>query len=518
MVLVDDELQIRRGLMSLIPWDEYGIEIVGEADNGQTALDLIQNSNPDIAIMDIRMPKMDGLQLLEATTKLVFPPKCIMLSGYDQFEYVKKAMRLGALNYLLKPVDQEELKSTITETIATLHDEKCKKQQFNESMKILLNNTLNRLLTNRIEVHELREKCQLLDISLRCNNMSVGIIRPLFDNSDLSLRYIIFDALDICHKSLNAHFTAYPAADEFDNIAIIIKNPNGEISEKQILDIMADCASQIQNKLHINCLYTLGAAARSYKELPNSYQTALRTIEASLMWGEIGIQPDELVFLQKKYTPEINIDSLVELLQQGNEAEVRQYVHEFFHNNIHYGLSPMMVKFYVIELITYALQAANQCCIAETELIQLKTQIYEKIKSNNYIKELEQSVFDMLWGICQQIHCLNIEGYSQRIQYVVQYIHRHYNDPDLSLKTLAHKIDVNSAYLGRQFKLETGAFFFDYLNRIRIQRAKHLLASTPLRIAEVAERVGFLNVAYFSTLYKKFIGECPVQSRSTTEK
>lgn len=207
LILIDDESHIRRGLCALIPWDEFGIEIVGEADNGRTALELIKTLHPDIAIADIKMPHMDGIELLKEVNKLSQKPKFVMLSGFDQFNFVRSAMRMGAQNYLLKPVDAEELKSTISELVACLDDEAAKKQQFDESMQALLNSTLNRLLSNRIEVRELREKCQLLDITLRCNCMAVGIIRPLFDNQDISLRWIMFNSLDICRSMEKIIFT-----------------------------------------------------------------------------------------------------------------------------------------------------------------------------------------------------------------------------------------------------------------------------------------------------------------------
>lgn len=230
MILVDDEPQIRRGLEGLIPWEDYGIELVGEADNGVSAKILIERVRPDIAIVDIRMPQMDGLQLLAQAKELTCCPKFIMLSGFDQFDYVRTAMRLGAKNYLLKPVDPEELKAAVIDVASVLDEEAQKKQQFEQSLQALMNHTLNRMLCNQIEVRELREKCRLLGITLRCNHMLVGIIRPFFDNRDVSLRWIIFRCMDICRERMNRYLTVYPAADAADNIVLIIKIRNGRFS------------------------------------------------------------------------------------------------------------------------------------------------------------------------------------------------------------------------------------------------------------------------------------------------
>ena len=122
---------------------------------------------------------------------------------------------------------------------------------------------------------------------------------------------------------------------------------------------------------------------------------------------------------------------------------------------------------------------------------------------------------DSIGQLCEQTQQISTGRYSQRVQYTVQYIHRHYDDCNLSLKTMADKLDINSAYLGRQFSQETGEFFSYYLNRVRIDHAKQILATTTIKVAEVANRVGFINVSYFSTIYKKLTGESPAQSRST---
>lgn len=519
IVLIDDEPQIRKGLSTLIPWEEYGIELAGEADNGLSAIELIKLLHPHIVIADIRMPFMDGLDLLEHAKQFVSPPKFIMLSGFDQFEYVRRAMRLGAQNYLLKPVDPTELKTTIAEIIATLDDEAAKKQQFDESMKALMNNTLNRLLFNQIEVRELREKCQLLDITLRCNHMIVGIIRPLFDNRDATLRWIIFRCLDICKEHFKRHVEAYPVADTQDNIALIIKNPNGRLTEDELLHILERCASEIQSQLNVTCITALGSIAKSFKEIPESYQTALRILDYRQVWGNLALRSTEISSMQQTVETVFEVDKLAEMLSTGQTKTLETLVQNFFEITLpeNHIANLALVKYHLIELVTCSVQAARKCFVPEADLTRTKSEVYGQIRSATSLHSLERTATGMLLDLSQQCQRISTDGYSQRVQYAVQYIHRNYDDCNLSLKTLADKLSINSAYLGRQFSQETGAFFSDYLNNIRVQHAQQLLNTTPLKVAEVAARVGFANVSYFSTIYKRITGERPGRSRSNDQ-
>lgn len=157
MIIVDDEPLIRSGLRNLIEWEVYGIEIVAESEDGMKAYLNIKDQHIDIALIDINMPNMNGLELIELCSHLAYCPKFIILSGYNDFEYVRTAMQHGAVNYLLKPVNQEELTNTIMSTVHMLDDTQTQKQQFQESMMALRNDILVRVLTNRIDTRELRE-------------------------------------------------------------------------------------------------------------------------------------------------------------------------------------------------------------------------------------------------------------------------------------------------------------------------------------------------------------------------
>lgn len=515
MILVDDEPHIRKGLICLIPWEDYGIEIVGEAKNGDTAMKLIEELHPEIAIVDIRMPHTTGLELLERMKDQPNAPKFVMLSGFDQFSYVRDAMRMGAKNYLLKPVNAEELRTTIIELTNLLDDEKSKKQQFDESIQALMNNTLNRLLENRIEVRELREKCQLLGITLRCNQMVVGIVKPLFDNRDVSMRWVVFQSMDLCREQLNRSLCVYPVADAMDNVALIIKNPELTFNREQLNGLLQDCATEIETRLNIPCLTALGTEATSSKALPASYQNALRTVELKRLLGNPEIEADTVAAIQQEVNLSFDPETFFELLSNNRQQQLEHLVRHFFYKTLQKNGAGdrNLIKYHLIELVTSALHAAHKCYVPAAEIEEIRAESYGKIQAASSIHALEKCIQALMTRLCDCVQHMDHRGYSQRIQFVLEYVHQHYDDCNLSLKTLADKLSINPAYLGRMFSEETGVYFTEYLNEIRIHRAKELLDTTPMKLAEVAEQVGISNVSYFSTIYKRFTGERPGQSR-----
>lgn len=161
-------------------------------------MNFISSLKPDITLLNITMPGMNGLELLELCSHLPSSPGFIILSGYNHFEYVRTAMRYGAVNYLLKPVEQKELIHTIISTVQLPDDAHTHKRQFQEGIALLQNDVLMRILTNRIENPELREKRNFVNLSFRCSNMHVGLLKALSPKSTITWERTDFSSAELC--------------------------------------------------------------------------------------------------------------------------------------------------------------------------------------------------------------------------------------------------------------------------------------------------------------------------------
>ena len=166
VIIADDEPVIRRGLRETIEWDALGLEIAGEAADGTEALELIREIRPEILITDIRMPEMDGIQLIREVRELEMNVKITILSGYSDYDYLKAAIRLGVDNYLLKPIDNDELIANLRNTVSEIEKEAAASLQIRQGTNLLRSNTLRRLVAGYISQEELREKAEFLHIPL----------------------------------------------------------------------------------------------------------------------------------------------------------------------------------------------------------------------------------------------------------------------------------------------------------------------------------------------------------------
>lgn len=524
LLIADDEAFIRAGLQNLIEWEVYGIEIVGEADNGMSAYMNIKKLCPDLVLLDISMPNMDGLELMDICSHMPHPPKFIVLSGYNNFQYVQKSMQLGAINYLLKPVDQDELIQTVISSVKLLDDLKAHQQQFEESLETLRNGVLVRVLHNRIEPRELREKCQVLGISFHCSYMRAGILRPVpeksinaesnEDKAGTARALPLSQALRICQEICEQLCACYVACDMDDSIGVIFKDQTNQLSEEDFLNTLSQCARKLREALGLSVLYGIGIQVSRLQELAASYDSCVLKIEKQFLLGD-AIQ-DRIS--SQHFQPPMNYEDFLRYLEQENRMKIRETIHLYFVEFLSLdGEQDIdILKYYLIELVTYVLHSKYMVAFSQQEITQKKEEAFTIISRTDSILQLEEKLAAFFLGLIEHTGGTGMDKeYSFMIQTALGYVNNHYADGNLSLKTLAAHMEVNAAYLGREFARETGEYFNEYLNRIRIGKAIHLLTATTWKTGKIATSVGFVNNSYFFTIFKKITGQSPGDYRST---
>ena len=512
LLIVDDEARIRSGLRSLIEWEIYGIEIAGEAEDGMKAYLSIKSLEPDLVLVDISMPNMNGLELIELCSHLEKTPKFIILSGYDHFQYVQKAIQLGAVNYLLKPVNQDELIHTVISCVELLDQHQAHQEQFRESLQLLRNDILTRVLHSRIDSRELREKGHVVDINLHCSHMRVGLICPA--KKSFSSSSPIYPILELCQDICRGFCSCYAVSDTNDNIAIIFKDLTNVLKEEDFLNALSSCSDAISDRNDIQTLSALGREASHMEELALSYDDASTKLETRLILGDAV----ETQMAKAPFTPSVSYPEFLKYLESQDAEQVRKVIHSYFTEYLAFsgGENTDMMKYYLIELVTYILHSKYMAPCSAREISRKKQKAFSIISSTDSLLQLEESL--TLFFLSLMEHSPDITpdaGYSFLIQNAIAYVNENYTDDNLSLKTLAAHLEVNPAYLGREFTQATGEYFNDYLNRMRISQAIHLLTSTTWKTAKIANAVGFSNVSYFFTIFKKTTGQSPGDYRST---
>lgn len=484
--IVDDEQEILKGLEYMIrhiEWDDP-LDIVGTALNGKDALDYISTNQVDLLITDIRMPGMDGMELMDEI-RIRFPHiQVIILSGYDMFSYAQKAIRKGAIDYLLKPVNKEEL-------IESFHTVRSQLQTQNKMNNIFMTN----------EGFYATEDVERGVVVCSLGKLSQKEITRLGGERQVSW---------IFHKSL----IEFAESTEYMYILPLAKHATSH--DRYVLGFIGKNRHEMMERMEqsVNQLYTL--LHQSFK-LPVSfgisnvqqggtihhspYTTACRALFSRIFHGA-GIYYDDEDHSDELYFNQHYIDTAMKIMDMNviNE-EVDHMVQKAMENN---SAASFLYSIEQLWLVIYShLKKLN----VPKEMNQVLEEIY-------WCKDLEQVRITLLNAIHKEIGKEN-PGQQEGIiiKMAKDYIRSHIHQP-LNLNEISQAIYVTPQYLSRLFREKTGETFIEYLTKVRIEEAKHYLTQPGMKIYEVAEQVGYNNWKHFSRVFKQLTGYNPSEYKN----
>ena len=520
--LVDDEPFILEGLSMILNRINSEISIVGQAENGEEAFLYLQSYPVDILITDIKMPKMNGIELIRRIKSLDQGTRFIVLSGYDDFEYVKQGIHLGIENYLLKPVNVQELRSTLENTI-----EKMKKDEQNQyksryikkDFEILRENILYRWMKNTINGEELRERAALLHIDLECKGYQVAILRFWFDQE--TTKQVIQRVYHTCDNYLSQYPYLLWFQDIQGQIVVIFfqKEEKRVFSQIQYQEIFTPLLQEIKKYVTMDPLVTIGKQVFSYASVWESYQGALESQKYRWIFFDQTIidQKETELKLNREYKKHktgyiVDFNHFSNLLIGGDIKEVEAFIKEVFSQikarcrtmvmNIQSIITELLLT---IEYTTYCLQLQHVLPLPSYE------QVLSYFLEARNLDELEKLVKEMALKLVEQVS-KPPRIQSPVVRQVIQFTLENYKE-DLSLKMLGNMFNVNSVYLGQLFKKDTGKNYIQYLHCLRMQKAKYLLLNSTLKIHQIALSIGYSDVNYFYRMFKKYVGISPSEVR-----
>jgi two-component system response regulator YesN len=517
-LIVDDEDYFREGFRYIIPWQDYGVTIVGDASNGEQALELIKKEKPHLLFLDIQMPSMNGLELLRQLQLVELTPKIIIISGYDDFAYVKDAMQYKVENYLLKPLEQEELIRTLNQTIEKLEYDAFSQIKERQGFTIIKHNTLSRMLNNGINFRELREKTEFLDVDIYGKQQYIAVTHlemPLLYNEH-DCQLLNYAVLNISEEILEGfNVTIFP---DYEGRTIIIWNSSDAYTpytSQFIHERLHEVISSIKAYLKVNAWIALSQEALSYKGLPEVYKEAVNTLEYRFLLNDrhiLDVTEINTDRINRTGFPAIEYHLIETWLHSGKIEQLEDYIHELVTNLQQIKPTLDGARTLLLELIVNIYSITRQ---SGKDLTSIKDH-YEKFMQDLVVEELdlnrvERDLRDFILKVIQLFDATK-PPYSKLVNDMINYI-EHHLEKEISLKTLSHVIDANPAYLGRMFFMGTGETFSDYLNKVRIGKSKALLDESHLKIQDISERVGFSNPTYFHTIFKRVVGVTPSEFR-----
>lgn len=501
LAIIDDEPMIRKGLQTIIDWASLGISLCGESDNGMDGLALCRREEPDVAIVDIKMPGMDGLQLIEAGRKLGLRTDFIVLSGFSEFAYAQKATEFGVRCYLLKPIQSDQLLSKVLELRQEWEERSRMRLRVEASAALLVENVLQKLCEEEAALATIPESDAALfaeRLALPWNRYQIALIGTEKGSWTLTERQWLQDQIE-----------SWLALQGKGAVAFV--QPNLVVLTEE-----ADAAAWLRDDLAPACAgrgleiaVSVGPERTGLAELHGAYREASTRMKEKFLHARMGC-----LIVPRTFAGPRNAASLLPLEQRGNGLAKR------IASGSAASLSEAIDNLEAAMLLSGWTELAMKADIAATywAAVRKLASIDSHVSAiapplQQFAEMLERchtlnAACEQLLGVLSQI----MEQWGQRRKYegfaeVLEYVSRHFG-AGLTLESLAETFHYNSSYLGKLFKARTGRSFNAYLDELRIERAKQLL-SGGAKVYEVAAEVGYANVNYFHAKFKKLAGESP---------
>lgn len=522
LLIVDDDPWVREWLAQHIHWNEYGFSDIHEAVNGLHAMEIISRKHPHIVLTDIKMDGMDGLLLLEKIRKEYPDIRVILLSGYNEFEYARTAIKNGAVDYLLKPVEEKELIVLIKRVLKEIDQEYAIRarenqiaEQLEQSIPIMQENFIKELLSGNISESNTFVK-ELTNRNLNIVFSVYYIIVFEIDNYKSICKMPDFEKKKqikkqfrvIVEELLNKNGRCISFSE--GNRLVVGFNPQSNGLENILGKINSEILSNIGNTVSIGVSRQKSDVNQAHK----AYTEALEAIKGKFYSGTNQVfYASNLEPVQMESSFEIiKKEQLLNSISVGDGDKVKLLLDEIVAEIIERKISYDLLQFVLVRLIGILDDSFEKAGInRDTTFINyldmnVKLEDFETVEE---FKEWLSSAF--LIGI-EIIHGNGSKRNRKIIEDSIEYIKMHIQE-DFSLDVVAKILFVNPAYLSRLFKREVGETFTHYMMKLRIENAKKLLKDSYLKIYEISEQVGYKNERYFSRIFKDFEGITPNEYR-----
>ncbi|MEE1012926.1 MAG: response regulator [Clostridia bacterium] len=516
VLLVDDEEIIIEGMSKMIPWKEFGCELCACARSAEEGLEKIREFHPDIVFADVRMKRMTGLEMIEQAQEDLKNTQVVVISGYRDFEYVKKALSLGVIGFVVKPTKLEELKKMLQTAVDNLDREREKvakvknlKQELQETQAVLTEKLFwERLQSDGIKPEEFSEQ----EIAEYQNAGNFVIITVNIERKEKKTEEIQGKLLE---KSLLYGYRIFPIFSALSNefAAIITADTEHDLNNQLFIEFLEEIQRCFETEYFLFVSIGISSIGKGFSEIKEKYLESKQALEHRKYTGG-----HMLLFYEDvpKVLPRVETkDSvrcilLMEAVLSGNVVKNEAQL-EAVYDYLCKIEDLQEVKDFIMAVIdkiydSYWLMKGN----GSTE--ESHRAILPLIQNCVNFEEC----FELLSSLCRtmvgKVDGYAKQQYSLKIKNAVDYIKKHYNQ-EISRDIIAEHVGVSPNYISAIFKKEMKMTLVEYIKQVRIENAKQLLWESDLRINEIADIVGFSDGYYFSRIFKDMVGVTPTQYR-----
>ena len=532
--LVEDEMVIRRGIKNSIDWEKEGYIFCGEASDGELAYPMIIKEKPDILITDIRMPFMDGLELCKLVKKELPNIKILILSGYDEFDYAKEAIRLGVTEYLLKPISSGKLLEALNGVSESIRREKEDKDLVRKYMEEMRENTehekqkfFEQMIAGNLSMADALETGKKYEMNLSAGMYNLLLFRFTLGEENRKSGELLGEAEYAIEKLTERLEYVFEFQRGVEDWAFLLMADNEEQMSERVKELSKDLEEIMKNYSTIAYFGGIGQPVARLRELEESFREAERALAArfTMELNRI-ISVEDIRMAQNVDTlDDIEITNFGEIektrtmlekfLNNGAEDEIDEFVDVYINELSEENLKSVLMRQYIImDAYIVMMSFCEKFEGIEGEMQAQSEELKNSMKTIQTLEEIKNYIRMLLKKIIGVRDTISGRRYSDIIEIAKDQIRKTYMSDEISLNTIAAEVGMSPSYFSSIFSKEMGKTFVEYLTEIRMDRAKELLMCSSMKTSEIGYEVGYKDPHYFSYIFKKTQNCTPKEFRA----
>lgn len=531
---VEDEMVIRRGIKNSIDWEKEGYIFCGEASDGELAYPMIIKEKPDILITDIRMPFMDGLELCKLVKEELPNIKILILSGYDEFDYAKEAIRLGVTEYLLKPISSGKLLEALNGVSESIRREKEDKDLVRKYMEEMRENTehekqkfFEQMIAGNLSMADALETGKKYEMNLSAGMYNLLLFRFTLGEENRKSGELLGEAEYAIKKLTERLEYVFEFQRDVEGWAFLLMADNEEQMSERVKELSKDLEEIMKNYSTITYFGGIGQPVARLRELEESFREAERALAArfTMELNRI-ISVEDIRMAQNVDTlDDIEITSFGEIektrtmlekfLNNGAEDEIDEFVDVYINELPEENLKSVLMRQYIImDAYIVMMSFCEKIEGIEGEMQAQSEELKNSMKTIQTLEEIKNYIRMLLKKIIGVRDTISGRRYSDIIEIAKDQIRKTYMSDEISLNTIAAEVGMSPSYFSSIFSKEMGKTFVEYLTEIRMDRAKELLMCSSMKTSEIGYEVGYKDPHYFSYIFKKTQNCTPKEFRA----
>ena len=520
VLLVDDEEEVFQVIMKKLDWEGMGFRIAGYARNGVEALEMAEELSVDVVMTDIKMPYMDGLTLCRKLKEQYQKIKVIIFSGFDEFEYAREAIKIEAEEYILKPINSNELREVFERIKTNLDKEMDEKRNIDklrayymESLPVLQENFYTSLIEGRIPEEQIEKYVKNYQIDLTgpyyvATVLHISTTNP--ENVPIDPFLLTVSVKKLAEEQLTEKWGC-KAVTYLGDILLITQLPDVDDITHFTDDMDRFC--KMAKRVCKACVTAgIGHICNQLGQLSLSYQGAKNATSYRVLYGNTRainiaeMDPHENV---DEHWEEAYIQKILKKVKMGEREPLEEAIEEFTVQMAKTKMSLQNYRILVMELIAEIFRFGSNHEINMEEVFGENSDVYNQALQLESTEDLGAWLTENCIRMQRQITNERQDTTKSFVTRAIEYVKENYAKQDLSIETICSYLNVSAAYFSTVFKKETGKTFINYLTDYRMEQAVELLLTRDEKTYVIAEKVGYSDPNYFSYVFKKQFGMSP---------